>query len=51
MLVGKDNYNDTTHVKFVSYTGKFPNLCRGILTLEIDDEIETFGHGGKYDSF
>ena len=24
------------HVKFISYTGKYPNLCGGILTLEID---------------
>lgn len=32
------------HVKFVSYTGKFPNLCGGILTLEIDGKEVRFGH-------
>ncbi len=32
------------HVKFVSYTGKYPNLCSGILTLEIDGVIQRFGH-------
>ena len=36
------NHN-TEHVKFVSYTGKYPNLCRGILTLEIDGAQYTFG--------
>lgn len=34
----KDNY-----VKFVSYSGKYPNLCSGILVLEIDGEQVTFG--------
>ncbi len=32
------------HVKFVSYTGKYPNLCSGILTLEIDGVVQRFGH-------
>ena len=32
------------HVKFISYTGKYPNLCRGVLTLEIDGEEVRFGH-------
>ncbi len=26
----------TRHVKFISYTGAWPNLCKGTLTLEID---------------
>lgn len=30
-------------VKFISYTGKFPNLCSGILTLEVNDRIYVFG--------
>lgn len=30
------------HVKFISYTGEFPNLCRGVLTLEIDGEVYCF---------
>ena len=42
---------DTTprkkHIKFISYTGKRPCLCQGILTLEIDGKIVTFGD--KYD--
>lgn len=44
MLINRDN-NEITHVRFVSYTGKFPNLCRGELTLEIDGEEITFGYG------
>ena len=31
------------HVEFVSYTGKFPNLCSGELTLKIDGKVVTFG--------
>ena len=42
MLKGK--MKDTEkHVKFISYTGKYPNLCSGILTLEIDGNTVTFG--------
>lgn len=33
------------HVEFVSYTGRFPNLCSGILTLKIDGKTVTFGTG------
>ncbi len=44
MLINYNN-NETNHVKFVSYTGKYPNLCTGDLTLEIDGEIATFGYG------
>ena len=29
--------------RFVSYTGKYPNLCRGILTLSINGINKTFG--------
>ena len=36
---------NNNHVKFVSQTGNYPNLCRGDLTLEIDGEIVTFGYG------
>lgn len=51
------NNSETSHVKFVSYTGKYPNLCSGDLTLKIDNEIATFGYGfeskdkPKYDKF
>ena len=30
------------HVKFVSYTGKYPNLCSGNLTLLIDGKTVKF---------
>ena len=31
-------------VEFVSYTGKYPNLCSGILALRIDGEDVNFGY-------
>ncbi len=31
------------NIKFISYTGRYPNLCRGILTLEINGERVSFG--------
>ena len=43
MLINRNN-SETNHVKFVSYTGKWPNLCSGILTLEIDGELVNFGY-------
>ena len=37
-------------IKFVSYTGKYPNLCSGVLTVEIDGKEYKFGHeSGDYD--
>ena len=36
MLINSNKEN----VKFISYTGKYPNLCCGDLTLEIDGEKE-----------
>lgn len=49
MLINSKN-NETNHVKFVSYTGKWPNLCSGVLTLEIDGIEYHFGHEvGSYD--
>lgn len=41
MLINKI---EERHVKFLSYTGEYPNLCSGILTLEIDGEQYKFGH-------
>lgn len=32
------------NIKFVSYTGAYPNLCSGILTLNIDGVDKTFGN-------
>ena len=31
------------NIEFVSYTGEYPNLCNGILTLKIDNKIVKFG--------
>lgn len=31
-------------VEFVSYTGTYPNHCRGVLTVKINGEIVKFGH-------
>lgn len=30
-------------MKFISYSGRWPNLCSGVLMLEIDGEEITFG--------
>ena len=45
MLV--NNNMESQHVKFISYTGEYPNLCSGTLTLEIDGIEYTFGGGYK----
>lgn len=41
------------HVEFVSYTGDYPCLCMGILTLRIDGKEYTFGDNSScnYPSF
>lgn len=31
-------------IEFVSYTGKYPNLCRGVLTVKINGKEYKFGH-------
>ena len=37
-------------VEFVSHTGRFPNLCSGILTVKIDGKEITFGgYSGESD--
>lgn len=46
MLVGKV---DHLNVKFVDYTGRWPNLCSGVLTLEIEGVEYKFGHDGYFD--
>lgn len=40
-------------IKFLNYDGKYPNLCSGVLTLEIDGKTVTFGSGNEcdYDRF
>lgn len=40
---------DGPRVKFISYDGKYPNLCSGVLILEIDGKEYKFGH--NYDNF
>lgn len=36
--------NNTGRVKFISYDGEYPNLCSGVLVLEIDGKEYKFGH-------
>lgn len=45
MLIKDDSKN--SNVKFISYTGSYPNLCSGTLTLEIDGIEYIFGEGYK----
>ena len=42
-MINNNNYT-TEHVEFISYTGRYPNLCYGVLTLKIDGEFCRFGH-------
>ena len=46
-----EHISKTEHVEFVNYTGSFPNLCRGVLTLKIDGEIvkEYYSHLGEWE--
>lgn len=44
MLINQKEQKTEKHVEFVSYTGKWPNLCQGLLTLKIDNTIVTFGN-------
>lgn len=32
------------NIKFISYTGKYPNLCSGVLAVEINGKEYKFGH-------
>lgn len=43
MLINRKE-KENPRVKFVSYTGAYPNLCSGVLTLEIDGKEYKFGH-------
>lgn len=45
MLINSNKESVTEHVKFISYTGEYPNLCCGDLTLEIDGKKAIFGNG------
>lgn len=44
MLINNDINLESEHVEFVNYSGCYPNLCRGVLTLRIDGEEVKFGH-------
>lgn len=49
MLTNRQLIPETeTHVKFISYMGRYPNLCSGDLVLEIDGEKVRFD---GYDRF
>lgn len=51
MLVNTNVNTIEAHVKFISYTGKYPCLCCGILTLEIDGKRVQFGYGASNNPF
>lgn len=36
--------NEANNIEFISYTGKYPCLCMGILTLKIDGKTVKFGN-------
>lgn len=46
----KTSINES-HVKSISYTGRYPCLCSGILTLEIDCKRTQFGYGTSNNPF
>jgi len=55
-MLNNPHGNPDHHVQFVSYDGKWPNLCSGKLTLNIDGEVVCFHYDhskeeGHYDSF
>ena len=51
MLVNQKASEVMQHVEFVEYTGKYPNLCGGVLTLKIDGEVQKFGNDQTYPRF
>lgn len=56
MLINSNKESATEHIKFISYTGEYPNLCSGVLILEIDGEKIVFAsvmykRRGVYPSF
>lgn len=45
------NASNSGHVEFVSYDGKYPNLCSGTLHLKIDGKSFFFGPDKPFDIF
>ena len=43
--------SDKPQLRFISYTGEWPNLCSGKLIVEIDGQKVSFGEDGKYPAF
>lgn len=48
MLVKKEV---APHVEFVSYSGRYPYLCEGVLILKIDGEEYAFGQSAYFPAF
>ena len=44
LINSKKSDTISQRVKFISYTGEYPNRCGGVLTLEIDGVQYRFGH-------
>lgn len=44
MLINNEEITNEADIEFVSYTGDYPNLCSGVLTLLIDGQEAKFGH-------
>ena len=42
MVINNYNKSNGNRVRFISYTGRFPNLCSGILTLEMARSISSY---------
>lgn len=36
------------NVEFISYSGRWPALCSGILCMEVAGKIHTFGYGERW---
>ena len=51
LAVGEDSKKKENNVKFISYDGKFPNMCSGTLILSIDGKKVTFGKNGENPHF
>lgn len=47
-MLKNDDREHPAHVKFISYSGKWPTLCSGILILDICGCRVSFGDQGKY---